>query len=160
MCSSDLRPFRRLSFSGEDRRRVAHLVQHHMFHYRPEWTDAAVRRLIKEVGDNLDDLIAFSRADLTSKRAERVDMVRSLLTELQIRILEVREADAVTNPLPKGIGNLIMERLHIEPGPQVGRLRDELIAAIDAGKIQPNQDGDVYIQYLMAREVTQTDEGG
>ncbi|NBT93540.1 MAG: RNA nucleotidyltransferase, partial [Chloroflexi bacterium] len=43
--------------------------------YEPTWTDSAVRRLIREVGDELDDLIALSRADVTSYRAEKVQAV-------------------------------------------------------------------------------------
>lgn len=140
----------RFQFPAEESDRIHYLIKNHsrINLYREDWTDSAVRRLIKEVGVYLDDLIAFSKADLTSKRVERVEMVRSLLADLQIRILEVREQDAQTNPLPKGIGSRIIEKFGISPGPEVGRLRDLLLAAIDAGTIEPDLDDDVYLAFL------------
>lgn len=140
----------RFEVPSGDAARIHYIIQSHsrVNLYREEWTDSAVRRLMREVGEHLDDLIAFSRADLTSKRTERVEMVRSLLTELQIRVLEIREADAQQSPLPKGIGNAIMERFGIAPGPEIGRLRDVLLAAVEAGSVPAGGDVDVYLEYL------------
>lgn len=140
----------RFRLSEEDAARIHYIIKNHsrINLYREDWTDAAVRRLMREVGDHLDDLIAFSRADLTSKRAERVETIRSLLTELQIRILEIREAEAQVNPLPKGIGNAIMERFGLNPGPEVGRLRSMLLEAIEAGKLPAGAQPDIYLDYL------------
>lgn len=140
----------RFQMDPQDANKIHYIIKNHsrVNLYREDWSDSAVRRLIKEVGDNLDDLIAFSKADLTSRRAERVEMVRSLLTELQIRILEVREADQQINPLPKGIGHQIMQHFFLEPGPEVGRLRKILLDAIEKKLIPPNQDAEFYIKYL------------
>jgi len=132
--------------------RIAYIIKNHsrINLYREDWTDSAVRRLIKEVGEYLDDLIAFSRADLTSKRTDRVEMVRSLLTDLQLRVLEIRESDARASPLPKDIGNAIMQRFSIEPGPLVGRLKKVLLDAVEAGLLEPGQDTETYLAYLEA----------
>jgi poly(A) polymerase len=140
----------RFEVPAADAARIHYIIQSHsrVNLYREEWTDSAVRRLMREVGEHLDDLIAFSRADLTSKRTERVEMVRSLLTELQIRVLEIRESDAQMSPLPKGIGNAIMQRFGIAPGPEVGRLRDMLMEAIEAGLLAPSCESEVYLEYL------------
>ena len=116
--------------------------------YRDDWTDSAVRRLIRDVGEYLDYLVAFSKADLTSKRIDRVEMVRSLLTDLQIRIMEIRQKDTKLNPLPKGLGNDIMKRFNIPAGPRIGALRDILPDAIEDGKIQENQDTTFYMDWL------------
>ena len=75
-------------------------------------------------------------------------MVRSLLTELQIRVLEIREADAQQSPLPKGIGNAIMERFGIAAGPEVGRLRDVLLSAVESGSLPGGAEADVYLEWL------------
>ncbi len=140
----------RFEVAPADAARIRYIIQSHsrVNLYREEWTDSAVRRLMREVGEHLDDLIAFSRADLTSKRTERVEMVRSLLTELQIRVLEIREADAQQSPLPKGIGNAIMERFAIAPGPEIGRLRDVLLSAVESGTLPAGADTAVYLDYL------------
>lgn len=140
----------RFGMSEDEATRIHYIIKNHsrINLYRDDWTDSAVRRLIREVGDALDDLIAFSRADLTSKRAERVEMVRALLADLQIRVMEAREQDAVIQPLPKGLGNLIMQRFGISAGPEVGRLRDVLLAAVQEGKLPANQEPDVYLRHL------------
>ncbi len=151
----------RFQMPPDEARRIHYIIKNHsrINLYREDWTDSAVRRLIREVGDALDDLIAFSRADLTSKRAERVERIRSLLAELQIRIIEVREADEAQNPLPKGIGNLIMERFGLTPGPEVGRLRGYLIEAVEAGRLPRKASPEVYLEYL-ERVVTPREEAG
>ncbi|MBM4397450.1 MAG: HD domain-containing protein [Deltaproteobacteria bacterium] len=143
----------RFQVPSDQSARVHYIIKNHsrINLYREDWTDSAVRRLIKEVGEFLDDLIAFSRADLTSKRVERIEMVRSLLTDLQIRILEIREADAQVSPLPKDIGNAIMARFGIQPGPEVGRLKQRLLAAIEGGELAGGQDVDAYLSWLADR---------
>jgi poly(A) polymerase len=140
----------RFEVPRDEAARIHYIIQSHsrVNLYREDWTDSAVRRLMKEVGEHLDDLIAFSKADLTSKRTERVEMVRSLLAELQIRVLEIREADAQQSPLPKGIGNAIMERFGIPAGPQVGRLRDVLLRAVADGLMPAHAETDAYLSYL------------
>lgn len=145
----------RFQIPQDEARRIHYIIKNHsrINLYREDWTDSAVRRLIREVGDSLDDLIAFSRADLTSKRVERVERIRSLLAELQIRIIEIRETDEAKNPLPKGIGNLIMARFGLEPGPEVGRLRGMLLEAIEAGRLPPHADPEVYLAFLSQNAV-------
>lgn len=150
----------RFGMSDEEATRIHYIIKNHsrINLYRDDWTDSAVRRLIREVGDALDDLIAFSRADLTSKRAERVEMVRALLADLQIRVMEAREQDAQIQPLPKGLGNQIMTRYGIPAGPEIGRLRDILLAAVQNGTLEPNQEAEVYLRYL-ARVIPEPGSG-
>jgi len=140
----------RFQMPSESARQVHYIIKNHsrINLYREDWTDSAVRRLVREVGDHLDHLIAFSRADLTSKRAERVEMVRALLADLQLRILQVKEADSRVSPLPKDIGNRIMERLNLAPGPEVGRLRSLLLTAIGDGDLPEGADEEIYLDYL------------
>lgn len=151
----------RFQMPPDEARRIHYIIKNHsrVNLYREDWTDSAVRRLIREVGESLDDLVAFSRADLTSKRAERVERIRSLLAELQVRILEVREADEALNPLPKGIGNLIMERFGLTPGPEVGRLRGLLLDAVEAGRLPAHADAATYLEFL-ERTALRPDNGG
>jgi len=140
----------RLQMPPEDAEQIHYIIKNHsrVNLYREDWSDSAIRRLVREVDEHLDRLIAFSRADLTSKRTSRVELVRSLLAELQLRILEVKEADARQNPLPKGIGNRIMKHYDIKPGPEVGELRSLLLEAIEKGDLPERADEDVYIEFL------------
>ncbi|NOZ01477.1 MAG: HD domain-containing protein [Deltaproteobacteria bacterium] len=140
----------RLQIPSETAHKIHYLIKNHsrINLYREDWTDSAVRRLIRDVGEHLDRLIAFSRADLTSKRAERVELVRSLLADLQLRIIRIKEADARVSPLPKDIGNRIMERFNLSPGPEIGRLRSLLLGAINDGRLAGGEKDDVYLDFI------------
>ena len=142
--------WRRFQIPEQTAHKIQFIIRNHsrINLYREEWTDSAIRRLIREMGPFLDDLVEFSKCDLTSRREKRVQMIRSLLTELQIRIKEIREADMQKNPLPKGIGTRIIEEFGLEPGPAVGRVRNKLTALVEAGKMPRNAEMDVYLDYL------------
>jgi hypothetical protein len=75
-------------------------------------------------------------------------MVRALLADLQIRVMEAREQEAQVQPLPKGLGNLIMQRFGIPAGPEVGRLRDLLATAVLEGRLPANDDPELYLRHL------------
>lgn len=78
----------RLRFSTEERIKVKQLVKYHMRPnlYKSNWNDAAVRRLKNECSSFLDDLMALSRADITSMKPERVKQALDLLDELNNRL--------------------------------------------------------------------------
>jgi poly(A) polymerase len=130
--------------------KVHYIIQNHSRTnlYREDWTDSAVRRLISQVGEHLDNLIMFSKADLTSSRTERIELIKSLLTDLQIRILEVKEKDGFIPPLKKGFGNFLMEYFHLEPGPEIGRLKAILEKAITENKISRDLSNKEYAMFL------------
>jgi len=152
--------WRRFQIPEQTAHKIHFIIRNHsrINLYREEWTDSAIRRLIREMGPFLDDLVEFSKCDLTSRREKRVQMIRSLLTELQIRIKEIREADMQKNPLPKGIGTQIIERFGLEPGPAVGRVRTKLAELVEAGKLPRNAEHDVYLEYLEAHPELLKDE--
>jgi poly(A) polymerase/tRNA nucleotidyltransferase (CCA-adding enzyme) len=124
------RALRRLRVSGEDRRRVSHLVQHHMFHYRPEWTDAAVRRFLREVGaEHLDDLFALRAADtrgngLKKRLAPELAELRSRIEEEIARQSALTVRDLATD------GRDLMAALGLPPGPEIGRLLRTLLEEV------------------------------
>jgi poly(A) polymerase/tRNA nucleotidyltransferase (CCA-adding enzyme) len=122
--------FRRLRYPNEDRERVGHLVQHHMFHYRPEWTDAAVRRFLREVGDeHLDDLFALRAADSAGNGTRRGATPE--LDELRRRIaIEVERRSALTVRDLTVNGHDLMHELLIMPGPELGRILRALLEEV------------------------------
>jgi len=111
--------------------RIVHLVREHLFEYRPEWSDAAVRRFVRRVGTNaLEDLFALRAADAAGTRADgapdlsnldafraRIDSVMSAKPPLSARELVVN-------------GNDIMLALSIAPGPRVGAVLDALLERV------------------------------
>lgn len=122
--------FRRLRYPNDDRERVGHLVQHHMFHYRPEWTDAAVRRFLRDVGeDHLDDLFAVRAADSAGNGTRRGATPE--LDELRRRIaIEVERRSALTvRDLAIG-GHDLMQDLAVPPGPELGRILRTLLEEV------------------------------
>ena len=141
---------RRLQITGDKRAEIRFLIQHHLRanQYDGTWTDSAVRRFDREMGEHLDHLLLLSRADITSARPHKVQRARAQLDELWQRIQEIREQDSLIPPLPTGLGNEIMQRFQLEPGRQIGDLKRALEQAIDEGKLPAHQESAVYLDYI------------
>ncbi len=140
----------RMDMNPELAARVEAIVRHHsrVNLYDEEWTDSAVRRLVREMGDLLDDLLAFSRADFTTKRVERQRRITAQLDELEARIAKVIEEAQRVPPLPKGLGLAIIEAFDLDPGPRIGELRRWLEARVEAGELEAQQPFDYYLEAL------------
>jgi poly(A) polymerase len=116
--------------------------------YAAEWTDSAVRRLIRDMGPHLDDVLAFSSSDFTTKRQWRITEVRHLAEQLHKRIREVAAEDAKVPPLPKGLGHVIMQALSLAPGPWLGEVQRWLEAEVEAGRVAPLLDASHYLAHV------------
>jgi poly(A) polymerase len=139
-------------FSADDSLRdsIRFLVLHHLraSQYDGQWTDSAVRRFTREMGGHLEDLLCLSRADITTKRAEKKKRGIDLIDRLASRIGELAAEDAVVEPLPKGVGNAIMEAFGIPPSRRIGEIKRALEAAVEAGEIPGEQESEFYVQFL------------
>jgi poly(A) polymerase len=149
----------RFEVEGKLSERIEFLVRNHsrITLYSDEWTESAVRRLIKDVGEHLPDLLAMARADITSRRESKVEEIRRLSQELEDRIEEVRAKDAYVPPLAKGFGQEIIDFFGLEPGPVIGRLRKRLEQAIEAGEVDRDQPSEIYLAFL-AEEIRKTQD--
>ncbi|NBV14195.1 MAG: HD domain-containing protein [Sphingobacteriia bacterium] len=100
-------------------------------------TDSAVRRLIMEAGEDLDDLIKLCRADITTRDTGKQKRYQNNFTEVEKKIKEVEERDQLRNWQPPVSGEMIMEYFKLAPGPQVGEIKNMIREAILEGHI-PN----------------------
>lgn len=140
----------RIGFEGAERERVHFLILHHLraAQYDDSWTDSAVRRFYKQMGDGLRDLLDLSRADITTKRPEKRRRGVRQISLLSKHIRELQEEDSKVAPLPKGLGTVIMKEFGVPPSKRLGDLMKQLTAAADAGEIESGQPADYYIEHL------------
>ena len=129
---------------------VRFLILHHLRanQYEPSWTDSAVRRFARELGEHLDDLLCLARADITTKRPEKKTKGLGQISELSARIAALAAEDAVVPPLPKGVGDALVKAFALPPSPRIGLLKKALEAAVLAGEIEPRLTSEEYVEFV------------
>lgn len=120
----------RLKFSHPLITRVINLIRHHMIGYNSQWSDAAVRRLIRRVGpENILDLMRFRRSDILAHGLNNHGL--DSLNELQERIKNQMRGPVPTKTRDLAIdGQTVMEILSLPAGPEVGRILQLLMEKV------------------------------
>ena len=111
-------------------------------------TDSAVRRLIFDAGENIDDLMILCRADITTKNQFKIKKYLSNFERVEEAMKNVKVRDELKNFQPPIDGIEIMKVLNLKAGKDVGKIKNNIKDAILDGKIENNYE-DAF-KYMMS----------
>jgi putative nucleotidyltransferase with HDIG domain len=149
--------FRRLKLPlGAEMKYVQKLVDMHM---RPqaiadsEVTDSAVRRLLNDAGDDIDDLMTLCEADITSKNEVRKKMFLENFRMVREKLTDLQEKDYKRLLQPVIDGNEIMELFHLKPSREVGVLKQFLKDAVLDNRVENEREPLMQLLMTKAKEM-------
>ena len=116
-------------------------------------TDSAIRRLLFEAGDDIDDLMTLCNADITSKNEFKVKKYKKNFELVEERLRLVEEQDQIRNFQPPVTGQLIMETFGLSPSFEVGEIKSQIKEAILEGEIKNEEKMAVEFMIKVAKKM-------
>lgn len=116
-------------------------------------TDAALRRLLFDAGEDFDDLILLCKADITTKNAYKQRRFKENFVLVEQKIKEVEERDRIRNFQPPISGEVIMESFGIQPCKEVGLIKSAIKEAILEGVIENNYESALNYMFELGKQL-------
>jgi poly(A) polymerase len=147
---------RDLRFDNDTIAAVARLIELHLrfFGYTDgAWSDSAVRRYVRDAGDQLERLHILARADVTTRNRRKADQLAFAYDDLETRIAELAEQEELAAVRPELDGQQIMALLDVPPGPVVGEAYKHLLEVrLDEGPIGEDAARERLLEWWAARQ--------